>query len=149
LEWEPDFDVTAEREMAAASAGIRHDSVDVVLVDERIAGAMSAGTRAALAALTRRALVVVMGIGDPTYYEQAHVEAGAVGYWPKDGDVDALIRLVRAAGLVARADRACVAERRHGVDPFQRRRAEPPATMGTGNGAPSVARGTRGESAFA
>jgi hypothetical protein len=47
-----------------------------------------------------------MGMGDRMPYEDAHVAAGAVGCWRKDDDVDRLVVLARAAGLVARADRA-------------------------------------------
>jgi DNA-binding NarL/FixJ family response regulator len=80
--------------------------VDVVVVDERIAGGLSEAARRTLAALSERAPVVVMGAGDRVPYEDAHVAAGAVGYSRKD-DVDRLVALARAAGLVAHADRAC------------------------------------------
>jgi DNA-binding NarL/FixJ family response regulator len=83
-----------------------------VLVDDGLAGALSCSTRAALTVLSQRSLVVVMGMGEVAHYEDAHITAGAVGYWPKDGDVDTLVRTVRAAGLVAQADRACGSARR-------------------------------------
>lgn len=120
LDHEQDFLVIAEPDVAAVVARARLDRVDVVVIDERVAGATSGPARSALAALSKRALVIVVGVGDPTYYEEAHVEAGAVGYWPMDGDVDVLIRVVRAAGLVAQAERACVASRRRRAHQLQR-----------------------------
>jgi DNA-binding NarL/FixJ family response regulator len=123
LDSEPDFSVSAEQSISTVNARQRLDSTDVVLVDESIAGGTSTGARAVLATLAERALVVVMGMGDPVYYEDAHVAAGAVGYWRKGSDIDVLIRLVRAAGLVADADRACLAEHRRQVSHFRRRPA--------------------------
>jgi DNA-binding NarL/FixJ family response regulator len=81
---------------AAADAG----DVDVVVVDERVAGAGTRQQRAALVAMSRRAPVVVTGMGDPALYAGAHLEAGAAGYWPKFGEVDALIALVRRVAAV-------------------------------------------------
>ena len=38
-----------------------------------------------------------MGMGDPALYAVAYVAAGASGYWAKDGDLTALVGLLRAA----------------------------------------------------
>ena len=37
-----------------------------------------------------------MGLGETLYYEDVEIAAGAAGYWPKDGDVDVLVALLRA-----------------------------------------------------
>lgn len=102
--------IELEAEVSVGSE-VHGGSFDVALVDEHVAGAFPEAPRAALAALSERMPVVVMGLGEQEPYEEAHVAAGAVGYWPKDGDIDTLLALVRAAGLVACADRACVAQR--------------------------------------
>jgi DNA-binding NarL/FixJ family response regulator len=109
LDDEPDFRVVAG--LAVADGTTLPASFDVAVVDERAAGAIGTSTSSGLKTLTARAPVVVIGMGDPLYYEDAHVAAGAVGYWPKYGDVESLVGLVRAAALVARADRACFASR--------------------------------------
>jgi DNA-binding NarL/FixJ family response regulator len=103
---EPNFTATAHAALPAGPA----DS-DVALVDASIAGAFSEDARAALRALSQRGPVVVMGTAERAGYEDAHLAAGAVGYWPKDDDVEALLALVQAAGLVAQADRAVTAGR--------------------------------------
>jgi hypothetical protein len=36
-------------------------------------------------------------MGDPALYAAAYVGAGASGYWAKDGDLTALVGLLRAA----------------------------------------------------
>jgi DNA-binding NarL/FixJ family response regulator len=63
----------------------------------------------AVEALSPFAPVIVIGVGERGLWEEVHVAAGAVGYWPKDGELDELLALVRAAGLVERADRAYAA----------------------------------------
>jgi hypothetical protein len=63
----------------------------------------------AVEALSPFAPVIRIGVGERALWETAHVAAGAVGYWPMDGDLDELLALVRAAGLVQRADRAFAA----------------------------------------
>jgi len=75
---------------------------DVLVVDERVAGAYPSEEREQLKELSKLAPVVVMGLGERVPYEDAHVAAGAAGYWPKDDDLDALLALVRAAALVER-----------------------------------------------
>jgi DNA-binding NarL/FixJ family response regulator len=120
FESEPHVHVTVAADVASAGRG----SYDAVLADELLAGAFTSHTRLALEALARRAPVVVMGMGDRLSYEDAHVAAGAVGYWPKDGDIDAVLALVRAAGLVARADRACTVARQSPSARFAPRRAQ-------------------------
>jgi DNA-binding NarL/FixJ family response regulator len=133
---EPDMHPTATDSVSAADSELCLGSVDVVVVDERIAGALSAGAQAALARLAQHALVVVTGLGDPEYYENAHAQAGAVGYWPKHGDVEPLVDLVRAAGLVARADRAVAAQTK-AIRRLRDRCSTTPqrALMGAGEGA--------------
>jgi DNA-binding NarL/FixJ family response regulator len=93
---EPHITATAVADLATI-----HCAFDVALVDERIAGALTQDAQDALDVLSRHAPVVVIGIGEREPYEEAHVAAGAVGYWPKDGDIEELVALVRAAGLVA------------------------------------------------
>jgi DNA-binding NarL/FixJ family response regulator len=117
---EPDVTATACRELPLRSS-LDHD---VALVDERLAGAFTEHARAVLESRSRHAPVVVMGMGERASYEQAHVTAGAVGYWPKDGDVDSLVALVRAAGLVGQADRAYAAARRSLKARFAQRRTQ-------------------------
>jgi CheY-like chemotaxis protein len=136
LALECDLVVTAEQTFAGAHATARLDQVDVILVDERIAGGSTSATRAALQALARHALVVVIG-DEPGHQQDLHVEAGAVGYWRTHDDVRLLIPLVRAAALVAQADRACVAQRRRRVAWFQRRFTAPMAVQAV-HGAPDV-----------
>jgi DNA-binding NarL/FixJ family response regulator len=109
LDDEPDLRVVAS--LAAVDGTALSESIDVAVVDERAAGAVGTAATSGLKTLTARAPVVVIGMGDPLYYEDAHVAAGAVGYWPKYGDTESLVGLVRAAALVARADRACFASR--------------------------------------
>lgn len=109
LDDEPDLHVVASHAVLDASA--LPASFDVVVVDERVAGAISSQAMAGLEALTPRAPVIVIGMGDPVHYAEAHVAAGAVGYWLKYGDTESLVGLVRAAALVARADRACFPSR--------------------------------------
>jgi len=67
----------------------------VALVDSRLAGLQSPLGLDALRALARRVAVVVMGMGDPALYAAAYVAAGASGYWAKDGDLTALVGLLR------------------------------------------------------
>jgi hypothetical protein len=38
-----------------------------------------------------------MGMGDPALYAASYIAAGASGYWAKDGDLTALVGLLRAA----------------------------------------------------
>ena len=110
LDDEPDLRVVTSLVVVDGTA--LPESFDVAVVDESAAGAVGTAATSGLKTLTARAPVVVIGMGDPLYYEDAHVAAGAVGYWPKYGDVESLVGLVRAAALVARADRACFASRR-------------------------------------
>jgi DNA-binding NarL/FixJ family response regulator len=86
------------RDLSIALGARGAGAVDVVLVDEAIAGISSSAARIALDALSPRAAVVVMGMGDPAMYADAEIAAGADGYWAKFGDTDALIDLVRAVG---------------------------------------------------
>ena len=109
---EPGFEVTAMADLAALNAAEDLGSFDVAVVDERVAGAVTTTTRDAIKSLSKRGPVVVTGLGEPAYYEEAHVASGAVGYWPQDGDVERLIGLARATALVARVDRACAASSR-------------------------------------
>jgi DNA-binding NarL/FixJ family response regulator len=103
---EGDVTVSVHAELPA-----RPGAFDVALVDASIAGAFNEDTRATLRSLSQQRPVVVMGMGERAGYEEAHIAAGAVGYWPKDDDVEPLLALVRAAGLVAQADRAVTARR--------------------------------------
>jgi DNA-binding NarL/FixJ family response regulator len=111
FESESDFVVAAGAGVGAVAA------IDVVVADEHIAGARSPAAQRTLAALSKRAPVVVIGMGERLSDEDAHVAAGAVGYWPKNGDIARLAALARAAGLVARADRACAAAAKDACKP--------------------------------
>jgi two-component system, NarL family, response regulator NreC len=71
--------------------------IAVALVDSRLAGLQSPLALDALRALARRVRLVVMGMGDPALYAASYVAAGASGYWAKDGDLSALVALLRAA----------------------------------------------------
>lgn len=97
---EPHMSATVGEDLDALSGRGRFD---VALVDERIAGAIGERERATLDGLLRAAPVVVMGMGEPESYARVHIAAGAAGYWPKDGDIDALVALVRAAAAARRA----------------------------------------------
>lgn len=101
LAFEPDLRVSVFDDHAALAVPGGLQAVDVVLADERL---LSAGASAARSALTATA-VVVMGMGDPDQYADAAIAAGAVAYWPKYGDIDALLALVRATALVTRLER--------------------------------------------
>ncbi len=81
---------------SAISAASAHQ-VDVILADSRLAGLGSESARAGLAELSRRAPVIVMGMGDPGAYTAPLQAAGAAGYWPKDGDLTQLTALLEAA----------------------------------------------------
>jgi DNA-binding NarL/FixJ family response regulator len=69
----------------------------LALVDSRLAGLQSPLVLDGLRALARRVAVVVMGMGDPALYAASYVAAGASGYWAKDGDLAALVGLLRDA----------------------------------------------------
>jgi DNA-binding NarL/FixJ family response regulator len=71
--------------------------ITLAIVDSRLAGLQSPLALDALRALARRVAVVVMGMGDPALYAASYVAAGASGYWAKDGDLTALVGLLRAA----------------------------------------------------
>jgi DNA-binding NarL/FixJ family response regulator len=46
--------------------------------------------------LARRAPVIVMGMGVPALYAEPYLAAGASGYWPKYGELAALVALLRS-----------------------------------------------------
>jgi DNA-binding NarL/FixJ family response regulator len=69
--------------------------VAVALVDSRLVELPLAVDE--LKTLARRVPLVVMGTGDPALYAAPYVTAGASGYWAKDGDLPALVGLLRAA----------------------------------------------------
>ena len=69
----------------------------VAIIDSRLAGLRSPLALDALTALERRVPVVVMGMGDPALYAAPYLKAGASGYWAKDGDLAALVGLLRTA----------------------------------------------------
>ena len=110
---EADLRVTAFRDVASFFAADRVGDVDVVLADERLTGVSSGAARAALESVSKRAPVVVMGTGEPSSYADALSAAGAVGYWPKYGDLDTLVRTVRAAGLIGVCDALGLRRRRN------------------------------------
>jgi DNA-binding NarL/FixJ family response regulator len=101
---EADLQVTAFRDVGTFVAASRAAHFDVALADERVAGASPSAARTMLGVISERVPVVVMGMGEPDYYADAMTAAGAVGYWPKFGDVDVLVQTIRAAGLVGASD---------------------------------------------
>jgi DNA-binding NarL/FixJ family response regulator len=72
--------------------------ITVALVDSGLVELQSPRALEALGALARHVGVVVMGMGDPAVYAASFVAAGASGYWVKDGELAALVGLLRAAG---------------------------------------------------
>ena len=84
-------------DMAAAFRVAADGRIAVALVDSRLAGLQSPLALDALRALAHRVPVVLMGMGDPALYAASYVAAGASGYWPKDGELTALVGLLRAA----------------------------------------------------
>jgi DNA-binding NarL/FixJ family response regulator len=98
LELEDGIRVAGEAgDMLTALRDAADSRIAVAIVDSRLAGLQSPFTLDGLRALARRAPVVVMGTGDPALYAASYVEAGASGYWAKDGDLTALIGLLRDA----------------------------------------------------
>lgn len=76
------------------------------------------------AVVRSQAPVVLMGVGDPRFYDQAAGVTGAVGYWPKDGDPSELCRLLAQAGrrtIAAETAGASVTR----IDDRRRRRGRP------------------------
>ncbi len=84
-------------DMLAALRVAADARITVAIVDSRLAGLQVPLALDGLRALARRAPVVVMGMGDPALYAASYVAAGASGYWAKDGDLTALVGLLRAA----------------------------------------------------
>jgi two-component system, NarL family, response regulator NreC len=98
LELEDGIRVAGEAgDMFTALRDAADSRIAVALVDSRLAGLQSPLALDALGALARRVRLVVMGMGDPELYAASYVEAGASGYWAKDGDLTALVALLRAA----------------------------------------------------
>lgn len=108
---ETELRATTFTDPVAMTATDRLGSFAVVLADERSLGASSGTARSALADVARRTTVVVMGMREHDYYADAAIDGGAVGYWPKFGEIDALLALIRAAGLVTEVRRERVASR--------------------------------------
>src|SRR5919202_432093 len=83
------------RDLLGALRAVNDRGVDVAVVDARLAGLATPAARDGLRALASRVPVVVIGMADaPAAYVAAVVAAGGAGYWPKDGDPGALLRLV-------------------------------------------------------
>jgi DNA-binding NarL/FixJ family response regulator len=98
LEFEDGIRVAGEAGDMLAALRVAADApITLAIVDSRLAGLQSPFALDALRALARRAPVVVMGTGDPALYAASYVAAGASGYWAKDGDLTALVALLRAA----------------------------------------------------
>jgi DNA-binding NarL/FixJ family response regulator len=98
LELEDGIRVAGEAgDMLAALRFAADAPITLAIVDGQLAGLQSPLALDALRALARRVAVVVMGTGDPALYAASFVEAGASGYWAKDGDLTALVGLLRAA----------------------------------------------------
>jgi DNA-binding NarL/FixJ family response regulator len=98
LELEDGISVTGEvGDVFAALRLAEVPRITLAIMDSRLAGLQSPYTVGALRALARRVPVVVTGTGDPGLYAAPYIEAGASGYWAKDGDLAALVGLLRAA----------------------------------------------------
>jgi DNA-binding NarL/FixJ family response regulator len=98
LELEDGIRVAGEAgDMLAALRIAAEARIALALVDSRLAGLQSPFALDGLRALVRRVAVVVMGTGDPALYAASYGEAGASGYWAKDGDLTALVGLLRDA----------------------------------------------------
>ena len=92
------FKVVGEApDLLSAIKAVSGGEVDSVLADARLAGVGSESARGGLEHLSRRAQVIVMGMGDPRLYTAPLQAAGAAGYWPKDGDLAQLTGLLDAA----------------------------------------------------
>jgi DNA-binding NarL/FixJ family response regulator len=104
LEYEDDLRVTAFRDAESMIAADRLADVDVVLADERLAGISSPAARITLDSLSKLTRVIAMGMGERDHYAEPVTKAGAAGYWPKFGDVDTLVRMVRAVGRTSACD---------------------------------------------
>ena len=106
---EPDMKIVGSGAgLDTVTAAARRSGVDVVVVDNGIAGISSPTARAALEVLAARLPAIVMGAGDRKSYESAEIAAGAAGYWPKFDDPDSLVKSIRAA-----AGRRAYGDRRH------------------------------------
>ena len=81
-------------DLQSAINAVSARQVDIVLADARLAGLGSESARGGLEQLSRRTQVIVMGMSDPRVYTAPLQAAGAAGYWPKDGDIDQLTRLL-------------------------------------------------------
>jgi len=98
LELEDGIRVAGEAgDMLAALRVAAEAPITVAILDSRLAELQSPLALDALRTLARRVPVVVMGIGEPELYAAPYVEASARGYWAKDGDLAALVGLLRAA----------------------------------------------------
>lgn len=84
-------------DLPSAISAVSADQVDIVLADSRVAGLGSESARSGLEQLSCRTPLIVMGMSDPRVYTAPLQAAGALGYWPKDGDLVELTRLLEAA----------------------------------------------------
>lgn len=89
--------VDAYGDIVAAMRSARDPAVDAIVIDSSLAGIGTRAKEEALAALSRRVAVVVMGVDDPTAYSVPLRQAGAVGYWPKEGSITSLAAMLRIA----------------------------------------------------
>jgi DNA-binding NarL/FixJ family response regulator len=97
LELEDGIRVAGEAgDMLTALRDAADSRIAVALVDSRLAGLQSPLALDALRTLARRVRLVVMGTGDPELYAASYFDAGASGYWAKDGELPALVALLRA-----------------------------------------------------
>jgi DNA-binding NarL/FixJ family response regulator len=84
-------------DLRSAISAVSADEVDIVLADSRVAGLGSDSARSGLEQLSCRTPLIVMGMSDPRVCTAPLQAAGAAGYWPKDGDLAELARLLEAA----------------------------------------------------
>jgi DNA-binding NarL/FixJ family response regulator len=97
LELEDGIRVAGEAgDMLTALRDAADSRIAVALVDSRLAGLQSPLALDALRTLARRVRLVVRGTGDPELYAASYFDAGASGYWAKDGELPALVALLRA-----------------------------------------------------
>jgi DNA-binding NarL/FixJ family response regulator len=98
LELEDGIRVAGEADDVLGALRFAADApITLAIVDSRLAGLQSPLALDGLRALACRVPVVVMGIGDPALYAAGYVEAGANSHWAKDGDLTALVGLLRTA----------------------------------------------------
>lgn len=106
LSHEPGLVVAGEAgDVLAAMRAAQDPWIDVVLIDASLAGLGTGPREQALARLSRRTAVVVMGVDDAKFYSRPLQLAGAHGYWQKEASLATLAQVLRAASRAAHLGR--------------------------------------------